>query len=152
MITKLIQDHHQEDKVYTLYSDDADLSESGIEEIQKHLSQADMVYMTYPIEWGSYPYSYKETIDKLLTYGYAYEMGEQGTKGLLNKKKAKIITTTGHPNEYYQEQLKSIHYLNRNTVLEFVGIEVTGALNIGGRHHGKTEGFPADEVTAFLKG
>jgi hypothetical protein len=61
-----------------------------------------------------------------------------------------VVTTSGHPNEYYIEQLKAIHYLADKTLLGFVGIESLGAINLGGRHGGKIEGFPEQEVVAFV--
>ncbi len=152
LITDTIEQIHlaKGDTVYKLIAEDITFNESGIKSCQEEISKAEMIYVTYSIEWGSYPFKFKESIDKILTYGFAYTYDGGSIKALLINKKAKIITTSGHPNDFYKEQIKAIHYLTKKTILEFVGIEEVGSINFGGRSHGKTEGFPIDELKSFI--
>lgn len=153
VITDVIKSEHEAkgDVVYNLVAEDATLDEASIAKYQEELKKADFVYINYPIHWGSYPNKLKATIDSVLTYGFAYEYTPEGMpNGLLFGKKAKIITTSGHPNEYYVDQLKAIHYLTEKTLLGFVGIETVSAINFGGKTHGKTEGFPIEEIKSFV--
>ncbi len=139
------------DNIFILSGVDAKFGEVDIKNYQDELKKADFVYFTYPVQWGSYPNIFKKTVDSVLTYGYAYEYTTEGMpKALLTGKKAKIITTSGHPNEYYVDQLKAIHYLAEKTILGFVGIETVSTINFGGRTKNKLEGFNVDELVAFI--
>lgn len=152
-INKLIVSEHQTkgDTVYTFIAEDAVYTEETIKQYQAEITKADFIYVTYPIQWGSYPAAFKKSLDTLLSYGFAYSYNADGTVNqLLTGKKGKVVTTSGHPNEYYVDQLKAIHYLVDKTFLGFVGIKSQGALNIGGRSQGKIEGFPTEEVIAFV--
>lgn len=153
-IAEAVRRIHEEkgDSTYSFVSEDVLLTEDNIPEYQKELKSADMVYFVYPIHWGSYPHKMKEAIDRLLTYGFAYEYSDDGQPiPLLTGKVAKIITSSGHPNEYYGNHLESIHSLAEKTILGFVGMKVLGAFNAGGRKHGKIEGLLNKEILDFIK-
>lgn len=153
LIAETIKKEHEAkgDNVYTLIAEKAEYTETSIKNYQDELKKADFVYLAYPIQWGSYPNLFKKTLDSVLAYGFAYEKtAEGGIKQLLTGKKGKVVTTSGHPNEYYVEQIKAIHYLAGNTILGFTGIESVGAINLGGRTHGNTEGFSMEELKGFV--
>lgn len=153
VIVETIKKEHElkGDSVYILSAEDATFDNDSITSYQSELKKSEMVYLTYPIQWGSYPNLFKKTLDSILTYGFAYEYTPEGMpNGLLKGKSGKVITTSGHPNEYYVDQLKAIHYLTDKTVISFVGMEMIGAINLGGRTHGKTEGISVDEIKSFV--
>lgn len=152
IVDTLVSEHNKKgDTIFTLNAESASFDEASIKNYQDELKKADFVYFTYPVHWGSYPNMFKKTVDSILTYGYAYEYSAEGMPvALLTGKKAKIITTAGHPNEYYVEQLKAIHYLAEKTILGFTGIESIGAINFGGRTRDKVEGFPIEELVSFI--
>lgn len=152
VITKTIKEEHEKkgDSVYVLTAETASFDAEAIASYQNEITKADMVYLAYPVQWGSYPNLFKKTLDTILGYGFAYKKDDTGVVPLLTGKKGKVITTSAHPNEYYVDQLKAIHYLSETTVFRFTGILPLGSLNIGGRTHAATEGLDTEAVRAFV--
>ncbi len=152
VIVETIKKEHEAkgDLVYVLSAEEASFDNDSISSYQSELKKADMVYLAYPIHWGSYPFMFKKSIDSILAYGFAYEYKDGLPVGLLSGKTAKIITTSGHPKEYYVDQLKAIHYLAEKTIINFVGIDSKGAVNVGGRTHGDINGLNLSEVITLI--
>ncbi len=151
IVTTIKEEHEKKgDSVYVLTAENAQLDAETVAVYQNEIGKADMVYLTYPVQWGSYPNAFKKTLDTVLSYGFAYKKDDTGIVPLLTGKKGKVVTTSAHPNEYYVDQLKAIHYLSETTVLRFTGISPLGSLNIGGRTHAATEGLDKEAVRAFV--
>lgn len=153
-IAEAILGEHSErgDKVDTLVAMDLSFDEGTLEAYREKIKKADLIYFVYPIHWGSYPWKYKQTIDTLLSYGFAYEFAKDGTTPvpLLTKKRARVITTSGHDTQEYVKQLESIHYLAQKTVLGFIGMEYEGALNLGGRRRDAGDTLDVSAVKLFI--
>lgn len=62
---------------------------------QADVSWADALIFVSPIWWYSFPAMLKGYIDRVFSQGFAYEYTQTGPRGLLQGKRAFIITTTG---------------------------------------------------------
>lgn len=71
-------------------------------EQQQRITEADGIAMIHPI-WGwSFPAIMKGWMDRVFSYGFAYEAGERGVRGLLKDRKTLVISTAGGPEEFYE--------------------------------------------------
>lgn len=81
-------------------------------EQQAKVAQADALAFVYPVWWASAPAIIKGWFDRVLSYGFAYKIG----RGLLNHKKALIISTTMQPEAFYkagvEDAMKRINKAN----------------------------------------
>lgn len=68
---------------------------------QEHIKWADVITFVYPVWWASFPAILKGYVDRVFSYGFAYEYVDGAPKGLLKGKKALLFSTTGTPNEMY---------------------------------------------------
>jgi NAD(P)H dehydrogenase (quinone) len=71
-------------------------------EQQQKVTEADGIALIHPI-WGwSFPAILKGWMDRVFSYGFAYEAGERGVRGLLKDRKTLVISTAGGPEEFYE--------------------------------------------------
>ena len=64
---------------------------------QAEIAAADAVAFFYPLWWASMPAILKGYIDRVLSYGFAYEVRSGGMQGLLQGKKGVIVTLSAAP-------------------------------------------------------
>lgn len=69
---------------------------------QQYILWADCITFIHPIWWTGLPAILKGYIDRVLSYGFAYEYDKGIQKGLLTGKQAIIINTHGKSHEEYQ--------------------------------------------------
>ena len=70
---------------------------------QDEILWADHLIFIYPTWWWSTPAMMKGYFDRVFLPGFAFDVGDQGIKGLLAGKKAWIIQTTGSDQAYIEE-------------------------------------------------
>src|SRR5690606_18400404 len=70
---------------------------------QDEILWADHLIFIYPTWWWSMPAVMKGYFDRVFVPGFAFEVGDQGIKGLLEGKNAWIIQTTGSDQAYIAE-------------------------------------------------
>src|SRR5690606_16292792 len=70
---------------------------------QDEILWADHLIFIYPTWWWSMPAVMKGYFDRVFVPGFAFEVGDQGIKGLLAGKKAWIIQTTGSDQAYIEK-------------------------------------------------
>lgn len=70
---------------------------------QELITWADVITFIYPIWWTGLPAILKGYIDRVLTYGFAYEATEHGIVGKLSSKRVVLLTPMGTPKEIYHE-------------------------------------------------
>ena len=68
---------------------------------QEHIKWADVITFVYPVWWASFPAILKGYVDKVFSYGFAYEYVDGSPNGLLKGKKSLLFSTSGTPNEIY---------------------------------------------------
>ena len=66
-----------------------------VKQEQEDIAWADLVVMIAPVWWYSVPAMLKGYIDRVFSLGFAYEYTSNGPRGMLNGKKALLITTSG---------------------------------------------------------
>ncbi|MFH1459419.1 MAG: NAD(P)H-dependent oxidoreductase [Candidatus Omnitrophota bacterium] len=93
---------------------------------QKYIKEAEVLIVIHPIWWFGMPAVLKGYIDRVFSYGFAYEVGPEGIKGLLSDKKVVIINTTGGTQENYlkfgfKDALENIF---KNGIYEFCAMKV----------------------------
>lgn len=77
-------------------------------EYMKKIDEADVLVFPFPLWWGHMPAILKGFCDKVLQVGFAYKYDENGNMvGLLNDKKAVVITTMQMTNEVYDGYLQN---------------------------------------------
>lgn len=93
---------------------------------QDHIRAADIVVFVFPLWWAGMPAMLKGYIDRVFTEGFAYKITENDMIGLLNDKKVLIITTTGAPQEMYEESgmFRSMGQTIDEGIFRFCGMEI----------------------------
>ena len=93
---------------------------------QSFWKQADLITLIYPLWWMGFPAILKGYLDRVLTYGFAYENGKNETIGLLKGKRIQQFVTMGNSNQKYAEKgfLQSLDHTLGNGLFNFCGMEV----------------------------
>ncbi|GAV21843.1 NAD(P)H-dependent oxidoreductase [Carboxydothermus pertinax] len=97
-----------------------------IAEEQEHIKWADVITFVYPVWWTGLPAMLKGYVDRVFSYGFAYQYVDGNPVGLLEGKKALLFCTTGASNEIY-EQIGMHNSMKQTTdqgIFGFTGIEV----------------------------
>jgi len=103
------------------------LAAPDVEREQEFVKEAGTLIFIYPLWWSGMPAMLKGWIDRVFSYGFAYEIKETGPVGLLPGKKAFLITTTGATEEMNRES--GIYDAMSRTIdgaLAFTGLEIVG--------------------------
>ena len=102
---------------------------------QEFIKNADTITLIYPLWWTSLPAILKGYIDRVFSYGFAYQYTSEGTvEGLLSSKKGFMITTQGTPNMYYDASgmTNSLKQTTDVGIFGFCGIKILDHLFFGG--------------------
>lgn len=78
------------------------ITPSEIQYEQQLITRADLITLVYPIWWMGFPAILKGYLDRVLTLGFAYKIGETGSTGLLQGKKMQQFITIGSNVAQYQ--------------------------------------------------
>ena len=95
---------------------------------QNYISKADTIIFVFPIWWSAMPAMLKGYIDRVFSFGFAYDETEDGITGLLKGKKVMIVNTTGASKEDY-ERMGGFKMMNMSmdmAIFQFIGMEVIG--------------------------
>ncbi|KSU84779.1 NAD(P)H dehydrogenase (quinone) [Fictibacillus enclensis] len=100
---------------------------------QKHIAWCDCITLIYPVWWGGMPALLKGYIDRVFSYGFAYELDGEDPIPRLKGKTAITICTTGTPSEIYEENgMHDAMNVARNlSIFEFCGIQPIQSLYFG---------------------
>ena len=93
---------------------------------QNFIQSADIMVVIFPLWWVGMPAMLKGYIDRVFTEGVAYRITDDNITGLLNSKKVLLITTTGAPQEMYEEtgMFRSMGQTIDDGIFRFCGMEV----------------------------
>lgn len=92
---------------------------------QDKIRWADRLIVISPIWWTGFPAILKGYFDRVLTYGFAYTVDENGFGQPLKEKKALIISTHGQPESVYHDRMyKSLVETQDVGVFGFCGMSV----------------------------
>lgn len=70
---------------------------------QKLITEADLITFIYPLWWMGFPAILKGYLDRVLSYGFAYQNENNISVGLLGNKKIQQFITMGNSIEKYQQ-------------------------------------------------
>ncbi|MFM2386677.1 MAG: hypothetical protein RL660_1434 [Bacteroidota bacterium] len=101
---------------------------------QDLISNADIIVMVYQLWWTQFPAMLKGYIDRVYSYGFAYQYGANGLEGLLKGKKVFLVTNTGTPSEIYTQydMHTAINKTSNSGIFEYCGMEVLEHIYNGG--------------------
>jgi NAD(P)H dehydrogenase (quinone) len=102
---------------------------------QAYITHADVITLIYPLWWTSMPAILKGYIDRVFSYGFAYQYTKEGTvEGLFSAKKTFMITTQGTPNAFYDASgmTKSLIQTTDEGIFGFCEATTLGHLFFGG--------------------
>ncbi|MCR6111443.1 NAD(P)H-dependent oxidoreductase [Bacillus sp. A301a_S52] len=102
---------------------------------QEHekIRQADRLIFIFPLWWGGFPAIGKGYIDRVFSYGFAYELDGEEPIPLLKDKKAALIFTTGTPERDFKTSglyENTVELINKS-IFQFCGITLDGVLHFG---------------------
>lgn len=121
----------------------------------EHIKWADVITFIYPVWWTSLPAILKGYVDRVFSYGFAYEYVDGAPNGLLKGKKALLFSTTGTPDEIYSAT--GMHNSMKQTIdqgiFNFSGIEEVNHTFFGAVPHVTDEirKIYLDEVSRIVK-
>ncbi|WP_246125609.1 NAD(P)H-dependent oxidoreductase [Alkalicoccus halolimnae] len=106
---------------------------SDLAEAHEDLKQADHIVFMFPLWWGSFPAAGKGFIDRVFSYGVAYELEGEEPVPLLKGKKASLVFTTGAPPDVFHKQGLYKNVVNGidDHLLAFCGLKLYGVLHFG---------------------
>ncbi|GEL07952.1 NAD(P)H-dependent oxidoreductase [Salisediminibacterium halotolerans] len=100
---------------------------------QAYIDAADEIVFVFPVWWGGFPASGKGYIDRVFSYGFAYELNGEKPLPKLNGKTASLVFTTGAPDsEWHNSGLHEsmVHLIDAST-LQFCGLKLTNTIHLG---------------------
>jgi NAD(P)H dehydrogenase (quinone) len=99
---------------------------SDVKAEQDLIRAADILIVVYPLWWSGMPAMLKGYIDRVFSYGFAYEITETGGVGLLTGKKVFLVTTMGASREDYEQagMFRSLEQVVDSGIFRFSGMEV----------------------------
>ncbi|SHK18322.1 NAD(P)H-dependent oxidoreductase [Thermocrinis minervae] len=92
---------------------------------QDYIRSSDFLIFIFPMWWYSFPAILKGYIDRVFSYGFAYEERDSGLVGLLGDKKALFFVTLGGSQEDYKDFAQCLKQTFSAT-LGFCGVDVKG--------------------------
>ncbi|MFB4162833.1 NAD(P)H-dependent oxidoreductase [Alteribacillus sp. JSM 102045] len=104
-----------------------------IKKEHEKMKWADVITFIFPLWWGSFPAAGKGFLDRVLSYGFAYELEGETPVPLMNGKKAAVIYTTGTPTEEFIEK-GSKHCIEetwKEEIFSFCGFDCLPFLHFG---------------------
>ena len=121
--------------------------EEDVQAEQALWKEADLITFVYPLWWMGFPAILKVYIDRVLTHGFAYQVGKD-TIGLLKGKKIQQFVTMGNTNEKYEQKgfLQSLDHTLGNGLFNFCGVEKVQMHFLGGT------GIPTVDYPTVLEG
>ncbi|GAK11795.1 NAD(P)H-dependent oxidoreductase [Geomicrobium sp. JCM 19039] len=93
---------------------------------------ATAVTFIYPIWWGSFPAIGKGYLDRVLSYGFAYELDGETPIPKMNEKPLGMIYTTGSPTSSWAKKEKACaEGIVKASIADFCGFKMVEPLHLG---------------------
>jgi NAD(P)H dehydrogenase (quinone) len=92
---------------------------------QDLIAWADVISLVYPTWWTGLPAILKGYIDRVFSYGFAYEVKDGAVVGLLKGKKVRLFSTTGTPGAVYDKSgmHNSMKQTQDDGIFRFCGVD-----------------------------
>ncbi|TGD59797.1 NAD(P)H-dependent oxidoreductase [Flavobacterium humi] len=100
---------------------------------QDYISWAETITFIYPIWWTGMPAIMKGYIDRVMSYGFAYQYTQGVQEGLLGGKQAVIINTHGKSNAEYKTtgMDQALVLTSDKGIYDYCGLEIKQHLFFG---------------------
>lgn len=100
---------------------------------QASIREADALTLIYPVWWAGLPALAKGYLDRVFSYGFAYELNGEEPIPLLKGKKAATIFTSGTPEAVYRRSgmADCLKQTVEEGLFDFCGMETIGHLYFG---------------------
>jgi len=109
---------------------------------QDHLRSAAAIAFIYPLWWASMPAIMKGYIDRVFSYGFAYDFKGGAMRGLLSGRKAVVITVSAAPLEEMRKSgdWDALQTLQDAHIFRTCGFDLIEHLHFGSVVPGLSEG------------
>lgn len=100
---------------------------------QAYIDLADEIIIIFPVWWGGFPACGKGYIDRVLSYGFAYELDGETPLPKLTGKSASLVFTTGAPESVWKGSglHQAMVQLVDESILQFCGIKLNKTIHFG---------------------
>jgi len=100
---------------------------------QAALLAADALTLVFPLWWVGLPAELKGWVDRVLAYGFAYELEGETPVPLLAPRRAATIVTTGTPDDVYAADgtHRALAHVWNEHLYRFVGLDPVGTVFCG---------------------
>ncbi|EZH66954.1 hypothetical protein DH09_03155 [Bacillaceae bacterium JMAK1] len=114
-----------EDSLKGLYAED-------VQHEQQMLQEAKTVTFIFPIWWGGFPAIGKGYLDRVLSYGFAFELEDETPIPKMNNKPLGLIYTTGSPEkEWNKAEKDDFEGIVKRSISDFCGFNMLKPLHLG---------------------
>ncbi|WP_054634968.1 NAD(P)H-dependent oxidoreductase [Thalassobacillus sp. C254] len=104
-----------------------------VKEEHRYMEWADKITIIFPLWWGTFPAAGKGYLDRILSYGFAYELDGEDPIGKMKGKEVGVIYTTGSPKEEYEGSgmADSVNKIMEEAIFSFCGFTPLPPLHFG---------------------
>lgn len=96
--------------------------DAQVKKYQELISKSNRIIVIHPVWWMNVPAILKGFYDRVLTPGFAFNFTNSGYHGLLNGKKAIVISTFGAPHNVMEMFQNSPVLVEDKAIFEFCGL------------------------------
>ncbi|PRO64865.1 NAD(P)H-dependent oxidoreductase [Alkalicoccus urumqiensis] len=99
----------------------------------KKMADADHYVWVFPVWWGTFPAAGKAFLDRVLSYGFAYELEGEEPVPLLKGKNVSLLFSTGAPESEFMQSgsYDNMVQLIEKQICDFCGMELHTVLHFG---------------------
>ncbi|QQK80866.1 NAD(P)H-dependent oxidoreductase [Salicibibacter cibi] len=99
---------------------------------QAYVEQAEEITLLFPVWWGGFPAIGKGYLDRVLTYGFAFELENERPIPKMAGKPIGMIYTTGAPSDVWEKGQKQwMEHLFKTAIADFCGFRQVPPLHLG---------------------
>ncbi|MFZ4450489.1 NAD(P)H-dependent oxidoreductase [Salibacterium aidingense] len=102
-----------------------------IEREHRYIEWADGIILMFPLWWGSFPAVGKGFLDRVLSYGFAYELEGETPVPRMSGKKVGAVYTTGTPDEVFAGTRTVLEQLWEEQIFSFCGFDCMRFVHLG---------------------
>ncbi|MBM7631579.1 NAD(P)H-dependent oxidoreductase [Geomicrobium sediminis] len=121
----VLSETEYEDTLKGVYADD-------VQREHQMLQAAKTITLIFPIWWGGFPAIGKGYLDRVLSYGFAFELENETPIPKMNNKPLGLIYTTGSPEtEWNKAEKDHFEGIVKHSISDFCGFDLLKPLHLG---------------------
>lgn len=103
-----------------------------VAEEQAYVARAEAITFLFPVWWGGFPAIGKGYVDRVLAYGFAFELENEKPIPKMEGKPLGMIYTTGAPRDVWENGQKDwMEQLMKTAIADFCGFKQIPPLHLG---------------------